>query len=90
MNTGIQDSVSLARALVETRKDGNPARLDVWAAERHQVASGVVSLTDRMTRMATLKSSAARTFRNAGMMIAGHLPPVRAALANRLAELNTR
>jgi 2-polyprenyl-6-methoxyphenol hydroxylase-like FAD-dependent oxidoreductase len=90
MNTGIQDSVSLAQALVETRKDGNQARLDVWAAERHQVASGVVSLTDRMTRMATLKSGAARAFRNAGMTIAGRLPPVRAALAKRLAELNTR
>jgi 2-polyprenyl-6-methoxyphenol hydroxylase-like FAD-dependent oxidoreductase len=89
MNTGIQDSISLAQALVETLKDGHRARLDVWAAERHQVASGVVSLTDRMTRMATLKSGVARAFRNTGMTIAGRLPPVRAALAKRLAELST-
>jgi 2-polyprenyl-6-methoxyphenol hydroxylase-like FAD-dependent oxidoreductase len=89
MNTGIQDSISLAQALVETLKDGHQARLDVWAAERHQVASGVVSLTDRMTRMATLKSGVARAFRNTGMTIAGRLPPVRAALAKRLAELST-
>jgi len=90
MNTGIQDSISLANVLVKTLKDGNEARLDLWAAERHRVATGVVSLTDRMTRMATLKSGLGRAFRNAGMTIAGRLPPVRAAIARNLAELNTR
>jgi 2-polyprenyl-6-methoxyphenol hydroxylase-like FAD-dependent oxidoreductase len=90
MNTGIQDSASLASVLAETLKDGKEARLDVWAARRHGVAAGVVSLTDRMTRMATLKSGVGRAFRNAGMTIAGHIPPFRSALAKRLAELNTR
>jgi 2-polyprenyl-6-methoxyphenol hydroxylase-like FAD-dependent oxidoreductase len=90
MNTGIQDSIALAQVLAETLKDGNQARLDVWAAERHRVASGVVSLTDRMTKMATLKSGVGRALRNTAMTIAGRLPPVRAALAKRLAELNTR
>jgi 2-polyprenyl-6-methoxyphenol hydroxylase-like FAD-dependent oxidoreductase len=90
MNTGIQDSVSLANVLVKTLKDGKEARLDIWAAERHQVATGVVSLTDRLTRMATLESSVGRALRNAGMMIAGRLPPVRAAIARKLAELDTR
>jgi 2-polyprenyl-6-methoxyphenol hydroxylase-like FAD-dependent oxidoreductase len=90
MNTGIQDSVSLANVLVKTLNDGEEARLDLWAAERHRVAAGVVSLTDRLTRMATLKSGMGRAFRNAGMTIAGRLPPVRAAIARKLAELNTR
>ena len=57
MNTGIQDGVSLAKALTETLKDGDEARLDAWASERHQVAVDVVALTDRMTRMATMKSA---------------------------------
>lgn len=90
MNTGIQDAVLLARALVETLKDGSEARLDAWAEKRHQVAEGVVSLTDRLTRMATMKSGVGRSLRNASMKFAGVMPPVRDAIAFRLAELNTR
>jgi 2-polyprenyl-6-methoxyphenol hydroxylase-like FAD-dependent oxidoreductase len=90
MNTGIQDAIFLARVLNETLKDGNDARLDDWAAERHKVARDVVALTDRMTRLATIKSPAAQSLRNIAVAFADHLPPVRATLANRLAELNTR
>jgi 2-polyprenyl-6-methoxyphenol hydroxylase-like FAD-dependent oxidoreductase len=90
MNTGIQDGVSLAEALTQTLKDGDDARLDTWAADRHGVASDVVALTDRMTRMATMKSGTGQILRNIAIAFAGHLPPVRAALAKTLAELNTR
>jgi len=37
-----------------------------------------------------MKSRAGQTVRNLAMASAGRLPPVRAALANRLAELDTR
>ena len=90
MNTGIQDSISLAQALTETLKDGDDARLDAWATKRHQVAVDVVALTDRMTRMATMKSATGQTLRNIAVAFAGHLPPVRAALAKSLAELDAR
>jgi 2-polyprenyl-6-methoxyphenol hydroxylase-like FAD-dependent oxidoreductase len=90
MNTGIQDTVLLARVLTETLKDGKEARLDAWAQKRHQVACGVVSLTDRLTKMATMKSGVGRAFRNAGMKVAGIMPPVCNAIAFRLAELNAR
>ncbi len=90
MNTGIQDAVSLAEALPPTLRDGADARLDVWARERHRVASDVVAMTDRITRMATMKSHAGQALRNMAIAFAGHLPPVRAALARNLAELNTR
>jgi 2-polyprenyl-6-methoxyphenol hydroxylase-like FAD-dependent oxidoreductase len=90
MNTGIQDSVSLAEALTKTLKDGDDARLDAWAAARHRIATDVVATTDRMTRMATLKSGLGRSLRNVAFAFAGHLPPVRTALANTLAELETR
>jgi 2-polyprenyl-6-methoxyphenol hydroxylase-like FAD-dependent oxidoreductase len=90
MNTGIQDSVSLAEALTKTLKDGDDARLDAWAAARHRIATDVVATTDRMTRMATLKSGLGRSLRNVAFAFAGHLPPVRTALANTLAELEAR
>jgi hypothetical protein len=61
---------------------GDDARLDARAAQRHRIAAGVIAFTDRLTRMAT--------GRNLAMASAGRLPPVRAALANRLAELDTR
>ena len=83
MNTGIQDSVSLAEALTGTLADGDEARLDAWAAQRHRVARDVVALTDRMTRVATMKSPTGKALRNVAVMFAGHLPPVRAAVARR-------
>ena len=89
MNTGIQDSAALAADLAQTLKDGDETRLDRWARGRHEVAKGVVALTDRLTRIATLKSAAGRSLRNAGMMVAGRLTIVRSAMAKRLAELET-
>ena len=83
MNTGIQDAVSLASALAQGSKD----ELDAWAAERHRVASEVVTLTDRMTRVATMKSGAGQMVRNAAIAFAGHLPMLRSKLASRIAEL---
>jgi 2-polyprenyl-6-methoxyphenol hydroxylase-like FAD-dependent oxidoreductase len=88
MNTGIQDSVSLAEALTATLRDGDATRLDAWAAERHRIAAEVVTLTDRMTRVATMTSPTGQLLRNAAVAFAGHLPPVRAILAKRLAELD--
>ena len=90
MNTGIQDSISLAEALTSTLHDGDEARLDAWAAQRHKVATDVVTLTDRMTRVATMKSPTGQALRNIAVAFAGHLPPVRAAVAKTLAELDAR
>jgi 2-polyprenyl-6-methoxyphenol hydroxylase-like FAD-dependent oxidoreductase len=90
MNTGIQDGVSLATTLMDTLQDGDDARLDAWATERHKVATDVVALTDRMTRVATMKSPTGQTLRNVAIAFAGHLPFVRSALAKTLAELDTR
>jgi 2-polyprenyl-6-methoxyphenol hydroxylase-like FAD-dependent oxidoreductase len=90
MNTGIQDSISLADALTSTLQDGEEARLDAWAVQRHKIASDVVTLTDRMTRLATMKSPTGQALRNLAVAFAGHLPPVRAAVARTLAELDAR
>jgi len=90
MNTGIQDSVSLAEALTKTLQARDATSLDAWAAARHRIATEVVALTDRMTRVATMTSPVGQALRNMAVVIAGHLPPVRDAVARRLAELDAR
>jgi 2-polyprenyl-6-methoxyphenol hydroxylase-like FAD-dependent oxidoreductase len=90
MNTGIQDGISLARALAAAVKGDDEAALDGWAGQRHRVASEVVALTDRMTRVATIESRAGQAVRNAAIQFLGHFPPARRAIAMRLSELSTR
>lgn len=87
MNTGIQDAITLAAALDSNEIE--PA-LNHWADARHRVASSVVTLTDRMTRAATMTSPLGQTIRNAAIRLAGRLPQVRNAIALNLSELNTR
>jgi 2-polyprenyl-6-methoxyphenol hydroxylase-like FAD-dependent oxidoreductase len=88
MNTGIQDGVSLGETLAMTLHDGDDARLDAWANDRHHIANDVVGMTDRLTRMATMKSRTGQHVRNVAVALAGHMPPARAALARKLAELD--
>jgi 2-polyprenyl-6-methoxyphenol hydroxylase-like FAD-dependent oxidoreductase len=88
MNTGIQDAVSLASALADVLGGADEARLDAWAGDRHKIAEGVVALTDRMTRMATLRSPAGRALRNVAIGFAGHIPSIGRALARNVAELS--
>jgi 2-polyprenyl-6-methoxyphenol hydroxylase-like FAD-dependent oxidoreductase len=90
MNTGIQDAVALAGVLADVLHGGGDARLDEWAAERHQVAKAVVRLTDRMTRVASLHSLSLRKLRNLAVAFAGHIPPLKRAVARRLAEIDRR
>jgi len=90
MNTGIQDAMSLAGVLADVLAGADATKLDAWAADRHRVAAGVVAFTDRMTRIATLDSPAARTVRNAAISVAGHLPFLSHALARNIAELDSR
>ena len=86
MNTGIQDAITLAAAL---DGDSHGRALDDWASARHRVAGHVVSLTDRMTRAATITSPAGQWIRNGILRLAGRWPPVRRAIARDLSELNT-
>ena len=90
MNTGIQDAVALAGVLAEVLRGGDDTRLDEWAAERHQVAEAVVRLTDRMTRVASMQSPSLRKLRNLAVSFAGHIPPLKRAVARRLAEIDRR
>jgi 2-polyprenyl-6-methoxyphenol hydroxylase-like FAD-dependent oxidoreductase len=88
MNTGIQDAVSLAPILADVLGGTDETVLDAWASDRHKIAEGVVALTDRMTRMATLRSPAGRALRNVAIGFAGHIPSIGRALARNVAELS--
>jgi 2-polyprenyl-6-methoxyphenol hydroxylase-like FAD-dependent oxidoreductase len=88
MNTGIQDGVDLARTLAAALA-GDAGALDGYEARRRPVALGVVALTDRATRMATLRSPVARLARNTLIRSVGRVPAVRRAFALRIAELST-
>jgi 2-polyprenyl-6-methoxyphenol hydroxylase-like FAD-dependent oxidoreductase len=86
MNLGIQDAVALADALATVLSGGPDSVLDDYVATRRPIAQQVVDLTDRLTRLATLPR-AARSVRNVAMGLAGRIPAVRRALAQRLSGL---
>ncbi|MBO0680287.1 FAD-dependent monooxygenase [Mycolicibacterium sp. S2-37] len=85
MNLGIQDAVALGDAL-SAALDGSDAALGEYSSVRRPIAEGVVAMTDRLTRLATLPR-AARPLRNTGIRAASRLPAVRRNLAWRLSGL---
>jgi 2-polyprenyl-6-methoxyphenol hydroxylase-like FAD-dependent oxidoreductase len=86
MNTGVQDAADLGSRLAAVAAGGDPAVLDGYEATRRPVAGRVVTMTDRMTRAATLSGPAAQ-IRNLALRGLGTLPPVRRAAAMTLSEL---
>lgn len=86
MNLGIQDAVALAGALESVLAGGPDDLLDAYSDSRRPVAQQVVEMTDRLTRLATLPR-AIRPVRNVAIGLAGKVPAVRQALANRLSGL---
>ncbi|MGA8112545.1 MAG: FAD-dependent oxidoreductase [Actinocatenispora sp.] len=86
MNTGIQDAAALATALT-TALDGDDAALDRYEGLRRPIAEQVVALTDRMTRVATLRGTAARGARNVAMAAVLRSGWLRHRLAMNISEL---
>jgi 2-polyprenyl-6-methoxyphenol hydroxylase-like FAD-dependent oxidoreductase len=85
MNLGITDAVALAGAL-STVLHGSSDTLDAYSAAQRQRAQQVLTLTGRLTRVATLPHSL-RPIRNSAMRAAAHVPAVRRQLAWRLSGL---
>jgi 2-polyprenyl-6-methoxyphenol hydroxylase-like FAD-dependent oxidoreductase len=91
MNIGIQDAVALGDRLAAVIGKRQPeSHLDGYEPERRPVAQRVVSMTDQLTRMATLTGSVGQLFRNIGLRAVGHLPAVTRMIATRIAELDHR
>jgi 2-polyprenyl-6-methoxyphenol hydroxylase-like FAD-dependent oxidoreductase len=86
MNLGIQDAVVLADALAAVLDGGSDALLDEYSATRRPIATQVVALTDRLTKLATLPR-ALRPVRNVMLGIIGRIPAATRALASRLSGL---
>ena len=89
MNTGIQDAISLASALHSTLQNGNDDALKDWHEKRLEIARSVASLTDRITKMATISCPALKALRNAAIGIIGHVPFAQHALAESLPSWTT-
>lgn len=86
MNLGIQDAIALGDALAEVLAGGQDSLLDEYTVARRPIARDVVTMTDRLTRLATLPR-ALRPLRNAVFSIVGRLPAANRALAWRLSGL---
>lgn len=88
MNTGIQDAIDLGELLGRFIAGERPEpQLDGYQNRRRPVAQKVVSMTDRMTRMATLKSPGARAARNIAIPLILRNPAIGHRLTMRIAEL---
>jgi 2-polyprenyl-6-methoxyphenol hydroxylase-like FAD-dependent oxidoreductase len=81
MNTGIQDAAELARRILDGTEDD-------YESVRRPVAAGVLAMTDRMTRAATVGNPVARAIRDTVLAVAGHNDSVRRRLAMSLSELS--
>jgi 2-polyprenyl-6-methoxyphenol hydroxylase-like FAD-dependent oxidoreductase len=86
MNLGIQDAVALSETLAGVLGGEPDSLLDEYSATRRPMARDVVTMTDRLTRLATLPW-ALRPLRNAVFSVVGRVPAVNRALAWRLSGL---
>ncbi len=89
MNTGIQDAFNLAWKLALVVKGVAPAQLLAsYHVERDPVASEVLNLTDRITRLATMRNSVAQSVRDFLLPRVSGIDFVGDKIADRLTELN--
>jgi 2-polyprenyl-6-methoxyphenol hydroxylase-like FAD-dependent oxidoreductase len=88
MNTGIQDAINLAwkLALVIHRKSPD-SLLNSYNEEREPVAKMVLSLTDRLTRMATLQGALGQQLRDALIPMLTGIHLVEDRIAETMAEI---
>lgn len=89
MNTGIQDAFNLAWKFALVVRQRAPAQLLAsYHVEREPVARGVLNLTDRITRMATMRNSVAQSVRDFLLPRVSGIDFVGDKIADRLAELD--
>ena len=85
MNLGVTDAIALGKALADVLHGGHDA-LDAYSASQLPKAQQVLTLTGRLTRIATLPRPL-RPIRNSAMRLAAHVPAARRQLAWRLSGL---
>ncbi len=88
MNTGIQDAFNLGWKLALVVRGRAPAQLlATYQSEREPVARGVLNLTDRITKMATVRNSVAQSVRDFLLPVVSGIDLVGEKVADRLSEL---
>jgi 2-polyprenyl-6-methoxyphenol hydroxylase-like FAD-dependent oxidoreductase len=88
MNTGIQDAFNLAWKLALVVSDRAPIQLlGSYHIEREPVARGVLNLTDRITRVATIRNPIVQAARNILLPVVSGIDFLEEKIADRLAEL---
>ncbi|MDQ1218279.1 FAD-dependent monooxygenase [Microbacterium arborescens] len=89
MNLGIQDAVVLGSIVSDVLAGvRDPGSLSEYERLRRPAARAVLALTDRMTRMATLRSPITRGLRNAAIRVPLRSPRRQYQLARRIAQLD--
>ena len=88
MNTGIQDAIELGNILAAVLKGRQTlTRLDDYESSRRPVGLKVVALTDRATRVATVRGRGTRVARNLAIGVAARVPAISRRLTYQIAEL---
>ncbi|HEY0248061.1 MAG TPA: NAD(P)/FAD-dependent oxidoreductase [Gryllotalpicola sp.] len=87
MNTGIADAYELARSIAAA-KAGDVAALDDYERLRIRAAREVVRLTDRITRIALVRTAPARMLRNIAIRLLTRVPRVRRTLIRSVSGLD--
>ncbi len=89
MNISIQDAVNLGWKLALVIKGkADASLLDSYVQERRPVAKTVLTQTDQLTRMVTLRNPLLQWLRNWGLWIAMKLPVVNRTATRQLSELD--
>jgi len=91
MNTGLVDAMVLGEALVRVVRDQAPdSVLDDYAQLRRPAARQVLALASRLTRIATVRSIAARRMRNVALRLLNRAPAFKRNLTLALSGLSRR
>lgn len=91
MNTGLIDAIVLGEALTRVVRDEAPDDvLDDYADNRRPAAEHVLALASRLTRLATVRSPAARRLRNLMLRTLNHVPPFKRRLSLALSGIARR
>jgi 2-polyprenyl-6-methoxyphenol hydroxylase-like FAD-dependent oxidoreductase len=89
MNTGIVDAILLGKLLADVLSGARPDQdLGMYHDLRRPAAAQVLSLADRLTKMATARSPLRRWLRNTLLWVVDHLPFAKHRIAMSLAGLS--
>jgi 2-polyprenyl-6-methoxyphenol hydroxylase-like FAD-dependent oxidoreductase len=88
MNTGLVDAIVLGDLLAEVLKEGAPeTRLDDYERFRRPAAADVLTIAERLTRIATVRNPVMKLIRNAALRTVAFLPGTRRSLLMNMSGL---